>query len=76
MTKSKRGTHIFERKNQIFVNITEETANVGYIAMKAREKFGNISLVAGNGLPIEDEDGTRGERQLFSVVETKLISNS
>ena len=26
-----------------------------------QEKWGNVVLVAGNGLPIQDEEGTRGK---------------
>ena len=32
------------------------------ITRKVQEKWGNVVLVAGNGLPIQDEEGTRGKR--------------
>lgn len=31
------------------------------ITRKVQEKWGNVVLVAGNGLPIQDEKGTRGK---------------
>lgn len=43
---------------QIYVLITEETANVSYITMKSQEELGinEINLVSANGLPLEDSD--------------------
>lgn len=58
--KSAKGVS-FEEKNQMYITLHEEIANVPYVSEKVREKFGkHVVLVSGNGLPIEDEEGTRG----------------
>jgi hypothetical protein len=61
----------FTETNQTYITLKEETANVSYIKEKTRERFGcDVTLVAGNGLPIQDEEGTRGEfSSLIYVVE-------
>ena len=33
---------------------------MAYITGKVQEKWRKVVLVAGNGLPIQDEEGTRG----------------
>ena len=38
------------------------------ITRKVQEKWGNVVLVAGNGLPIQDEEGTRGKGFFSNVV--------
>lgn len=57
----------FDELNQTYVNVNENTANVEYITEKAREKWGQVVLVSGNGLPITDEEGTRGKKAYFKI---------
>ena len=47
---------------QVYVLITEKTANANDINSLCAEQLGldTMSLVTANGLPIEDSDGTRG----------------
>ena len=47
--------------NQTYISLNEESANVDYITEKVQEKWGDVVLVAGNGLPIQDEERTRGQ---------------
>ena len=61
MKKTPKGV-TFSDKNQTFITVNEETANVTYILQRVKEKFGEgVVLVSGNGLPIVDEEGTRGK---------------
>ena len=47
---------------QVYVLITEETANANDVMSLCAEQLGldTISLLTANGLPIEDSEGTRG----------------
>ena len=54
---------------QIYVMITEETANVPHVTVKCQEELGiaaEIKLVTANGLPLEDSAGTRGNWYSYS----------
>ena len=47
--------------DQLFVDITEETANVNYIMTFVKRKWGErYMLCTSDGLPIEDSSGTQG----------------
>ena len=46
--------------NQTYISVNENSANVAYITGKVQEKWGKVVLIPGNGLPIQDEEGTRG----------------
>ena len=56
------GGKIQNPTRQVYVLITEETANTNDIKSLCAEQLGvdTISLVTANGLPIGDSDGTRG----------------
>ncbi|KAL9952759.1 hypothetical protein ACROYT_G040054 [Oculina patagonica] len=65
---------------QIYVLITEDTANVPNITLKCKEELGieEIKLVSANGLPFEDSNGTRGlsfwksaSRKVYAIDLTK-----
>lgn len=55
---------------QVYILITDETANVAHIKVKCQEELGisNIKLVSANGLPFEDSDGTRGRLHLYDML--------
>lgn len=57
---AKRNGKSFNELNQRYISLNEESAIVGYVTDKVEEKWGEIVLVAGNGLAIQDEEGTRG----------------
>lgn len=57
---AKKNGKSFTELNQTYICVNEETANVVYITEKVQEKWGEAVLVAGNGLAIQDEEGTRG----------------
>ncbi|CAH3171616.1 unnamed protein product, partial [Porites lobata] len=58
---AKKNGKSFTELNQTYINVSEDSANVEDITRKVQEKWGNVVLVAGNGLPIQDEEGTRGK---------------
>ncbi|XP_068727311.1 uncharacterized protein [Montipora capricornis] len=73
MKKTPKGV-TFSDKNQTFITVNEETANVTYILQKVKEKFGEgVLLVSGNGLPILDEEGTRGSK-FWKVASRKIYA--
>ena len=55
---------------QVYILITDETANVPHIKVKCQEELGisNIKLVSANGLPFEDSDGTKGRLHLYDML--------
>ena len=55
----KKNGKSFTELNQTYISVNEDSANVAYITGKVQEKWGKVVLVAGNGLPIQDEEGTR-----------------
>lgn len=57
---AKRNGKSFTELNQTYISVNEDSANVVFITAKVQEKWGRVVLVAGNGLPIQDEEGTRG----------------
>ena len=57
---AKKNGKSFSELNQTYISVNEDSANVAYITGKVQEKWGKVVLVAGNGLPIQDEEGTRG----------------
>ena len=57
---AKKNGKSFTELNQTYISVNEDSANVVYITAKVQEKWGRVVLVAGNGLPIQDEEGTRG----------------
>ena len=57
---AKKNGKSFTELDQTYVSVNEDSANVVYITGKVQEKWGRVVLVAGNGLPIQDEEGTRG----------------
>ncbi|KXJ21501.1 hypothetical protein AC249_AIPGENE754 [Exaiptasia diaphana] len=70
----------FTEKNQMYLTLREDSANVPFVLDKAKEKFGKeLILVSGNGLPIEDEEGTRGKDNncyagFFSILSRVLFT--
>ena len=56
------GGKIKNPSRQIYILITEETANVEYIQKQCEDelKVDNVVLATSNGLLIEDSVGTRG----------------
>jgi len=59
---AKRNGKSFNELNQTYISLNEDSANVGYITEKVQEKWGDVVLVAGNGLAIQDEEGPRGRK--------------
>lgn len=57
---AKRNGKSFTELNQTYISVNEDSANVVFITAKVQEKWGRVVLVARNGLPIQDEEGTRG----------------
>lgn len=67
MQKNAKGIVQFNDLKQTFITL-DENANLPEVTTKVRAKFGNqCILVAGNGLPIEDEAGTRGKLDFHST---------
>ena len=58
---AKKNGKSFTELNQTYINVNEDSANVEDITRKVQEKWGNVVLVTGNGLPIQDEEETRGK---------------
>ena len=58
----KIGSKIADHSRQTYITINDITANVPHLTSQCQEEFGNQSLilVSGNGLPIEDNEATRG----------------
>ena len=64
MNKNDRGAPQFKVLKQTYITLNEQLANMPNVTTLAKERFGeDVILVAGNGLPIEDESGTRGESE-------------
>jgi len=57
---AKKNGKSFSELNETYISVNEDSANVAYITGKVQEKWGKMVLVAGNGLPVQDEEGTRG----------------
>ena len=69
MNKTDRGAPQFEVLKQTYITLSEQCANMPSVTTLARERFGDdVVLVAGNGLPIEDENGTRGESEKLHCI--------
>ena len=58
----KTGNKITDHCRQTYITINDVSATVSYITSQCQEEFNNHSLilVSGNGLPIEDNEATRG----------------
>ena len=59
-----RGRPVFTGGDQTFIVVLGESeANVASIQEKVRNRWGrdDLSLVTANGLPLVDEEGTRGK---------------
>ena len=51
----------FTSHNQTFVDVTEATANVNYVASAVQRKWGSeYMLVTSDGLKVDDSSGTQG----------------
>ena len=65
VTRAKKtGNKITDHCRQTYITINDVSATVSYITSQCQEEFNNHSLilVSGNGLPIEDNEATRGTR--------------
>ena len=52
---------VFDKLGQVFIDVTETTANITYITSFIQQKFGlDHVIVTGDGLKIEDSPGTQG----------------
>lgn len=52
----------FTKIGQVFIDVTEATANVAYVTSVIHQTFGsNYVLVTGDGLKINDSAGTQGQ---------------
>ena len=61
LTRSSSGKAEFQRQGQLFIDVTEATANVPYISSAIQKKWGNdYLLVTVDGLEIKDSAGTQG----------------
>lgn len=61
MSKTSSGKTEFQRQGQLFIDVTESTANVPYISNAIQKKWGNdYMLVTVDGLEIDDSAGTQG----------------
>jgi len=70
MKKSQTGKAEFTPLNQMFVNVTESTANVGHITNVIQEKWGyDHIVVTSDGLKVEDSAGTRGTVHFTAIDE-------
>ena len=57
---------IFTRHGQIFVNITDSSANLTHILTGVREEFGDeYVVVTADGLEVRDSSGTQGEDNFY-----------
>lgn len=60
MKKTAKGVS-FNESTQTYISVTDETANVLYIKESIKAKLQrDVTLVSGNGLELEEEEGTRG----------------
>ena len=67
MQKNGKAT-TFTEQGQTYINLNDDTANVNFIKEQLREKTGRkLLMVAGNGLPIPDEEGTRGKEGNMNI---------
>lgn len=76
MKKSATGNKLeFKKLHQMFVKVTESTANVHYITHMVRDKWSNhnLVLVSANGLLIEDCTGTQGKVLTCSILNQQRI---
>ena len=61
VTHHPNGKTELSKVEQMFIDITDETANVHYINNLVREKWGSSYVtVTSDGLPVEDSSGTQG----------------
>ena len=57
---------MFEKLGQVFVDVTETTANIAYITTVVQQKFGlDHMIVTGDGLKIDNSSGTQGKFSIF-----------
>ena len=58
----KSANKVTDHSRQTYVTINDVTATVPHITAQCKEEFQNdlLILVSANGLPIEDNDATRG----------------
>ena len=62
MSRQPSGKPSFNRLGQIFVDVTEATANVTHIKLVIQQKWGHdYTLVTADGLELEDCQGTQGQ---------------
>ena len=69
LTRSSSGKAEFQRQGQLFIDVTEATANAPYISNAVQKKWGNdYMLVTADGLGIEDSAGTQGNSYLYTDI--------
>jgi len=67
MKRNHKGIPQFSEIKQTYITLDGQNANIMDVTAKTQEKFGeDITLVTGNGLAIDDEQGTRGKLNLLS----------
>lgn len=60
MKKTSKGV-TFQESTQTYISVNDQTANVLYIKDCIKNKLQkDVTLVSGNGLELEEEEGTRG----------------
>ena len=71
--KYEKGSPVFLEKGQTFIPVNEDNANIFYLQTKARGAFReeDLELRTSNGLKINDNEGTRGERKLNELILTE-----
>ena len=66
MIKKGGGCPEFQSVSQMFVDVTESTANVMYLTHIIEEKWGSdYLLVTSDGIKVEDSSGTQGKLLRF-----------
>ena len=61
----------FHKLGQVFIDVTEGTANINYISSVVQQKFGiDYVVVTADGLKIEDSSGTQGNHVIINHIQT------
>ena len=61
----------FHKLGQVFIDVTEGTANINYISSVVQQKFGiDYVVVTADGLRIEDSSGTQGNHVIINHIQT------
>lgn len=73
----KSGNKVTDHSRQTYVTINDVTATVPHITAQCKEQFQNnlLILVSANGLPIEDNDATRGTTLTMLTFSKYIHSN-